>query len=168
VHAARVSLVHAPGMRTLTWWAGAAIVVGLFQPPAAVWVWPVGGDNAVLRDFSAPETPWGPGHRGIDIDASHSSTLRAPTSGRVRFVGEVVNRGVVTIETPEGFLVSMEPVTIDVSLGEVVGAGQVIGRVDSGHCRHRCVHLSLRIDGQYVSPATFLGIERRAVLLPWT
>jgi len=122
----------------------------------------------ILRDFVAPETPWGPGHRGVDLDASSSATLRAPVAGRLRFVGEVVSRGVVTIETPEGYLVSMEPVSIDLPSGSRVRAGQIIGSVNSGHCRSRCLHLGLRIDGDYVSPATFLGVERRAILMPWT
>ncbi len=154
-------------MRSLAWWSLIAFATGLFEPPAPSWVWPVGGHQVIVRDFAAPETPWGPGHRGIDIDASSSSTLRAPVSGRLRFVGDVVHRGVVTIETSEGFLVSMEPVTIDVPSGSRVVAGQVLGSIDSGHCPRRCLHLGLRIDGRYVSPAKFLGVERRAVLLPW-
>jgi murein DD-endopeptidase MepM/ murein hydrolase activator NlpD len=144
------------------------VAMGLFEPPAPTWVWPVGGQQVIVRDFVAPETPWGPGHRGIDIDASGSAALRAPVSGRLRFIGEVVSRGVVTIETSEGYLVSMEPVTIDLPSGSRVRAGQVIGSIDSGHCRSRCLHLGLRIEGNYVSPAGFLGVERRAVLLPWT
>jgi murein DD-endopeptidase MepM/ murein hydrolase activator NlpD len=130
-------------------------------------VWPTRGDRAVVRDFVAPQTPWGPGHRGIDIDASGSAALIAPVSGRLRFVGDVVSRGVVTIETADGFLVSMEPVTVELAPGTRVRAGQVIGVIETGHCARRCVHLGLRIEGQYVSPARFLGIERRAQLLPW-
>jgi murein DD-endopeptidase MepM/ murein hydrolase activator NlpD len=158
---------HARAMIKMAWWSLIAAVLGLFEPPAASWVWPVGGDQIIVRDFVAPETPWGAGHRGIDIDASASATLLAPTSGRLRFVGDVVSRGVVTIETSQGFLVSMEPVTIDLPSGSMVRAGQVMGSVDSGHCRSRCLHLGLRIDRDYVSPTAFLGVQRRAVLLPW-
>jgi murein DD-endopeptidase MepM/ murein hydrolase activator NlpD len=160
-------MINHRGMKTFAWWSLVVLAVGLFEPPAPSWVWPVSGHQAIIRDFVAPETPWGPGHRGIDIDASVSSTLRSPVAGRLRYVGEVVNRGVVTIETSEGFLVSMEPVTIDVPSGSRVSAGQVLGSIDSGHCRSRCLHLGLRIDGHYVSPAKFLGVERRAALLPW-
>jgi murein DD-endopeptidase MepM/ murein hydrolase activator NlpD len=155
-------------MKKHAWWAVLAVLASLFSAPDPSWVWPVGGKPVIVRDFIAPETPWGPGHRGVDIDASASATLRAPVPGRLRFLGEVVSRGVVTIETAEGFLVSMEPVTVDLPPGSTVRAGQVIGSVDSGHCARRCLHLGLRIDGHYVSPAVFLGIERRAVLLPWT
>ncbi len=165
LHATLVA--HARRMRKLTWWAVAGLLVSLFSPPEPSWVWPVSGGQVIVRDFVAPETPWGPGHRGVDIDASHSPILRAPVPGRLRFVGEVVSRGVVTIETSDGHLVSMEPVTIDLPSGSTVRAGQAIGTINSGHCSHRCLHLGLRIDGQYVSPASFLGVERRAVLLPW-
>lgn len=154
-------------MQGVSWWAVVAVLVGLFQPSPASWVWPVGGAHIIVRDFIAPETPWGPGHRGIDIDVSGSSTLRAPVSGRLRFRGDVVNRGVVTIETREGHLVSMEPVTISLPSGSTVRAGQVIGSVDPGHCPTRCLHLGLRIGGEYVSPVRFLGYERRAHLMPW-
>jgi murein DD-endopeptidase MepM/ murein hydrolase activator NlpD len=143
-------------------------LLGLFSPPAASWVWPVAGQHAIVRDFHAPQTPWGPGHRGIDIAVSNTETLFAPVGGRLRFVGDVVDRGVVTIETTDGFLISMEPVTIDLPAGSVVRAGQVIGAVEPGHCASRCLHVGLRIAGQYVSPARFFGYERLAVLQPWS
>jgi murein DD-endopeptidase MepM/ murein hydrolase activator NlpD len=160
-------MLHPPRMNHFARWSVLALLASLMSPPDPSWVWPVNGDPVIVRDFIAPETPWGPGHRGIDIDASHSPTLRAPVSGRLRFAGEVVSRGVVTIETSEGFLVSMEPVVLDLPTGSTVTAGQVIGEVDSGHCPRRCVHVGLRIDGYYVSPAAFFGVQRRAVLLPW-
>lgn len=144
-----------------------ATVVGLFPPPPATWHWPVPGPHLVVKDFVAPESPWGPGHRGVDIGASGSPTLRAPVSGRLRFVGEVVSRGVVTIETREGLLVSMEPVTTALPSGSAVSAGQAIGIVEGGHCSTACLHLGVRRNGEYLSPMVFLGYERRAVLLPW-
>jgi murein DD-endopeptidase MepM/ murein hydrolase activator NlpD len=101
------------------------------------------------------------------VDASSSDALIAPVSGRVRFVGSVVNRGVVTIETSEGWLVSMEPVTINEGVGSRVRAGQRIGTITRGHCPKRCVHVGLRIEGDYHSPLRMWGLERRAVLMPW-
>jgi len=145
----------------------ASVIASLFSPPEATWEWPTSGSHLIVRDFDAPQTPWGPGHRGVDIAASGSTTLRAPVSGTLRFAGQVVSRGVVTIETREGFLVSMEPVTTTLEPGSSVRAGQSIGIIESGHCPTRCVHLGLRIDGNYVSPLAFLGHERRAVLMPW-
>ena len=140
---------------------------GLFEAPAARWVWPSESAPLVVADFVAPESPWGSGHRGVDIDASSSEILVAPVSGQMRFVGSVVDRGVVTIETSDGWLVSMEPVTIDEEVGGRVRAGQRIGTIARGHCPRRCVHVGLRVEGDYHSPLRMWGLERRAVLLPW-
>lgn len=141
--------------------------LGLFDPPPARWAWPSGSSPGVVTDFVAPESPWGAGHRGVDIDARFSNTLIAPVSGRIRFVGRVVDRGVVTIETAEGWLVSMEPVTISDSVGSRVRQGQRIGTIAPGHCPRRCLHVGLRINGEYHSPLRMWGLERRAHLLAW-
>jgi murein DD-endopeptidase MepM/ murein hydrolase activator NlpD len=152
-------------MRTLI--ISLLVAFGLFDPPPALWDWPVSGPHRILRDFDAPDSPWGPGHRGIDIEVTSGRALLAPVSGRLRFQGEVVDRGVVTIETAEGHLVSMEPVSVDLPPGSRVRQGQIIGEVAPGHCRVYCLHLGLRINGEYHSPTVFLGYERRALLIPW-
>ena len=144
---------------------GAAAILGLFTPPAPLWHWPVEGEHAVRRDFQAPLTPWGAGHRGLDVTARPGTTVVAPVSGKVHFSGSVVNRGVITIETAQGWLVSMEPVDIELDRSRVV-RGEEIGRVQRGHCAGGCLHIGLRIDGDYRSPARELGILRRATLKP--
>lgn len=136
------------------------------SPPEG-WVWPVSGPHVISRDFDAPHTPWGAGHRGIDIAVTDHPLLFAPVTGRIFFVGEVVDRGVVTIETSAGVLVSMEPVTVSLPQGSMVTAGAVLGSVEPGHCATPCVHVGVRVGGHYVSPARFFGYERRAVLTPW-
>lgn len=135
-------------------------------PPEATWVWPTAGNHVVLRDFQAPLTPWGPGHRGLDL-AAEGDVLLAPVSGRISFSGVVVDRGVVTITTANGFLVSMEPVTTELSAGTWVSKGDTIGTLDPGHCSQPCVHIGLRVDGRYRSPRLELGVGLRSVLLPW-
>lgn len=139
--------------------------MGLIAPPAPTWHWPTNGEQRVVRDFLAPSSPWGAGHRGLDLAARVGSTVTAPVSGQVRFSGRVVDRDVLTIETNEGWLVSMEPIDATVLSGRV-RAGQKVGVVSSGHCRGGCLHVGLRIDGEYRSPARELGILRRAVLQP--
>lgn len=160
-----LSPCHPVWMRVIV--MGLIVALSLFEPPPALWDWPVTGPHRILRDFDAPRSPWGPGHRGIDIELASGKALLAPVSGRLRFQGEVVDRGVVTIETSDGYLVSMEPVSVVLPKGSRVRQGQIIGEVASGHCRVRCLHLGLRIDGEYRSPAAFLGYERRALLVPW-
>jgi murein DD-endopeptidase MepM/ murein hydrolase activator NlpD len=135
-------------------------------PPAALWSWPTSGPQVVVRDFMAPLTPWGAGHRGLDL-AAESDEVYAPTSGRVSFSGWVVNRPVVTITTRAGYRLSFEPVSPLIDTGDWVTTGELIGVLEDGHCATRCLHFGLRVGEDYRSPRRELGILQRAVLLPW-
>lgn len=151
-------------MSWVLWWVVATSLIP--APPAAVWVWPTTGEHRVIRDFDAPLTPWGPGHRGIDLAAS-SEVIVAPVSGTVSFSDWVVDRGVLTIRTHEGLLVSMEPLASELSAGSQVSAGDAIGTLEPGHCEELCLHIGVRHNERYRSPARELGLLERAVLLPW-
>lgn len=139
-------------------------------PPEPSWDWPTEGAKIVLREFQAPLTPWGPGHRGLDLAAT-GTTVVAPVSGVISFSGAVVDRGVLTITTATGDRVSLEPVTSPIEAGSMVTRGQDIAVLNDGHCARLCLHLGLRtgegINERYRSPRLELGILRRAVLLPW-
>ena len=135
-------------------------------PPVATWTWPTQGAHDILRDYRAPATPWGAGHRGLDIRAS-SHDLFAPTSGVVSYSGFVVNRGVLTLRTDTGMLVSFEPVVAVVPSSTRVIQGELIGEIQEGHCERLCVHLGLRDRGEYRSARWELGIVQRSVLVPW-
>ena len=144
-----------------------ALVLLLLLPPmpAAVWTWPTEGEHRILRDFRAPSTPWGPGHRGLDLAAGGEDII-APTGGVISFSGDVAGRGVLTLRTPEGLLISMEPVEALVSSGDRVSQGELIATLHPGHCAQLCVHLGLRVEGQYRSARRELGVLQRSVLLP--
>lgn len=132
----------------------------------AGWVWPVDGQRVVLRPFLAPPTPYGIGHRGVDLAAATAATeVRAVTSGVVHFAGVVVDRPVITVRQGQ-VLATVEPVEPLVSPGDHVEAGQIIGVLLPGHCPRLCVHLGVRVAGEYVSPLLWLGGLQRAVLLP--
>ena len=145
----------------------AILLTSLFAPPEPVWQWPVDATPQVVRDFEAPHTEWGPGHRGLDLHAPAGTDVIAPVSGRVFFSGRVATRGVITIETGAGHLVSMEPVVVVEQPPSRVRAGVVIGEVARGHCPGGCLHIGLRVEGEYRSPARELGILRRARLMPF-
>ena len=130
-----------------------------------MWIWPVDATPAVVRDFDAPASEWGPGHRGLDLGARPGTTVRAPVSGSVSFSGRVVDRVVLTITTREGHKVTLEPVELEEEPRKTVRAGERIGRVARGHCPGGCLHIGLRVGDEYRSPARELGIERRAVLV---
>jgi len=137
------------------------------------WIWPVDAPHRVIREFMAPATEYGPGHRGIDIAADTGAQVRAPAAGRVLFSGSVAGRGVLTIEHPNDVVSTIEPIEASVSVGDVVSSGDVVGVVappdvvwDASHVCS-CVHLGARYRGSYVSPRTLLEQARTAVLKPW-
>ena len=137
------------------------------------WIWPVDAPHRVIREFMAPATEYGPGHRGIDIAVAPGASVRAPAAGRVLFSGNVAGRGVLTIEHPHDVVSTIEPIEASVTVGDVVVAGDVVGIVappdvvwEASHVCS-CLHLGARYRGSYVSPRTLLGQARTAVLKPW-
>jgi murein DD-endopeptidase MepM/ murein hydrolase activator NlpD len=135
--------------------------------PAVPWSWPAAPPHPVVRVFTAPEHPWSPGHRGIDVGTPHGSPVTAPDDGVVHFAGVVVDRPVLSMRHRDGVLSSLEPVVSELAAGDPVVRGQVVGTVQAGHCPDvECVHLGARIDGEYVSPLLMLGLGRPSVLLP--
>ena len=97
------------------------------------------------------------GHWGVDYAAQIGDSVHAPASGTVTFAGSVAGMRTVTIEPVSGFKVSLSYLsTVAVSSGARVARGQVIGTAGSPHGAGG-VHLSTRIDGEYVDPAGQLG-----------
>ncbi len=133
--------------------------------PRAAWQWPVDQPRAIMRPFIAPETPYSSGHRGIDVLAD-SGDLFAPADGTVHFAGVVVDRPVLSIQHAGGLLSSFEPVETRLVKGDAVARGDPIGTVLPGHCSTTCLHLGVRLDGEYVSPLLYLGGIEPSVLLP--
>ncbi|QTX04495.1 murein hydrolase activator EnvC family protein [Agromyces archimandritae] len=133
---------------------------------AGDWIWPI-TPVRIVAPYRAPETRYAAGHRGVDLASAPGDGIRSPADGVVSFAGTVVDRAVVTVDTGDGVLVSMEPVLSALPAGTAVGRGQPLGVVaDGGHCDGSCVHLGVRVDGDYVSPLRFLGGIPRSVLLP--
>jgi murein DD-endopeptidase MepM/ murein hydrolase activator NlpD len=134
--------------------------------PSARWQWPVDEPRAIVRPYVAPATPWGSGHRGIDVEA-WSTVVYAPADGVIHFAGFVVDRPVLSISHAGGVLSSFEPVSTTLVAGDPVQRGDVIGTLEPGHCPVvLCLHLGARLGGEYVSPLLFLGGVPRSVLLP--
>jgi murein DD-endopeptidase MepM/ murein hydrolase activator NlpD len=159
----------------------AAASAGALSPVAvrdadepAAWAWPVADARHILRPYVAPKTRYAAGHRGIDIRATGS--VYAPADGVVHFVGQVVDRPVVSLAHDRGLLSSYEPVTSALPPGAVVRRGQEIGTVGeytgrgdaatAGHCAPGCLHLGVRRNGEYLSPLALFGEIPAAILLP--
>lgn len=138
-------------------------------PPVAelgTWSWPVSGPHALARPYVAPAGPYGAGHRGIDIRAANGAEVLAPADGVVHFAGFVVDRPVLSIEHADGVLSSYEPVQTTLAAGDRVTRGQVVGTLLPGHCASPCLHLGVRVGGEYVNPLLFLGGVGWSVLYP--
>ncbi|MFL6088699.1 MAG: hypothetical protein ACJ71Z_00985 [Aeromicrobium sp.] len=73
-------------------------------PPAAAgdgsWAWPVPHEGPLDPEhgFDAPDTPYGPGHRGIDVPTVVGASVATVAAGVVSFAGTVAGVGVVTVD----------------------------------------------------------------------
>lgn len=156
-----VCLALAPGPA-----AGAAPVpsrapADVFTPPLPV---------TVVTPFQPPPTPYGAGHRGVDLAAAVGTTVAAAADGVVVYADRLAGRGVVSIEHRGGLRTTYEPVRALVEAGQPVGRGDPIGVVEAGHeaCTPAaCLHLGARMpDRVYLDP---LALFRpwRVRLKPW-
>lgn len=128
----------------------------------------------MVNEYRQSETPYSAGHRGIDYEAKLGQGVFAPASGRVHFVGKVVNRQLISLAHDGRLLSAFEPVCSQLSEGELVASGQLIGEVCEGdasygpHCDAIiCLHFSVRRNGEYLSPLWFTGELQPSRLLPW-
>ncbi len=135
-------------------------VVDPAVPPVARY-WPVGTRPVVLRGWEPPATPYGPGHRGVDLAADGGEPVRAVAAGRVSFAGQVAGRGVVSVElagTGEAPLrTTYAPVEAAVKKGDEVAAGELLGTVrpTGPHCT-ACLHWGLLRGEVYLNPLSLL------------
>jgi murein DD-endopeptidase MepM/ murein hydrolase activator NlpD len=144
-----------------------ALPLGTAPPSRARWSWPVPAPHVLARQYLAPATRYGAGHRGIDLEAPIGIPVTAPDDGTVLFAGRVVDRGVLSID--HGTVrSSFEPVRSLVHPGERVTRGEVVAVVTAPGATHPAgvLHLGARVQDGYVSPLLLLGGLRRAVLLP--
>jgi murein DD-endopeptidase MepM/ murein hydrolase activator NlpD len=138
--------------------------------PTSGFSWPLAPPHPVYRRFEPPAGPYGPGHRGVDIGGSPGDPVLAAADGVVVFAGVLVDRGVVSIDHPDGLRTTYEPVEPSVSAGEAVSRGQVVGALQPGHAGcpvAACLHWGVRRGEQYLDPLVLLG-PVHVRLLPWT
>ncbi len=134
--------------------------------PSQGWQWPLVPQPSVERGFDAPDRPWLPGHRGVDLRAAVGQSVLAPAAGRVTFSGSLAGRGVVVVAHPNGLRSTFEPVVTGLPVGQNVAPGQRVAQVSgvSGHCaRAVCLHWGVLRGRTYLDPLSFL--DRRPVVL---
>ena len=125
---------------------------------AGGWTWPVVGP--VIQAFDPPETPYGSGHRGIDIAAEVGTTIVAPADGTVSFAGPIGGYLFVTIDHGGGLSSTYSWLSAKlIRKGDRVLHDQPIALTGWGHpgapIPH--LHLGVKLDGAYVDPLSYLG-----------
>ncbi len=132
--------------------------------------WPLSPVPVVTKYFDAPETPYGAGHRGVDLAAVPGQEVLAADAGVVVFAGLVGGRPVMSVDHDGGLRTTYEPVEPKVAVGEQVYRGQVLGTVLAGHpgCAiAACLHWGVRRGDEYVDPLALTGELGEFRLKPW-
>ena len=104
------------------------VLLVLAAPPAAaetdpVGVWPLRPEPAVVHGFDPPATPFGPGHRGVDLLGGPGQAVHAALAGTVTYAGMLAGRGVVVV-AHGATRTTYEPVTASVAVGQPVASGR--------------------------------------------
>ena len=138
-----------------------AVVISNAALPASAagpWSWPVSGP--VINGFDPPASPFGSGHRGIDIAAAAGTPVLAPAPGTITFAGPVAGHLFVTIDHGGGVESTYSWVSaIVVKKGDAVVAGTLIARSGTGHPSDvvPSLHMGVKLDDVYVDPLAYLS-----------
>ncbi len=150
----------------LTLPAAATAPPGISDP---VGVWPLQPVPEVVGDFDPPDSPYGAGHRGVDLAGAVGQPVRAAMPGTVSFAGSLAGRGVVVVD--HGLTrTTYEPVSASVSVGDPVAAGARVGTLQLGgsHCFPRaCLHWGWLEGETYLDPLRLVGAGPVRLLPLW-
>ena len=131
--------------------------------------WPLRPEPAVVRPFDPPDSPYGAGHRGVDLLGSVGQPVRAALPGTVTWAGSLAGRGVVVVDHGST-RTTYEPVTAMVAVGATVESGGRIGTLAlaGSHCFPRaCLHWGW-IEGEtYLDPLRLVGAGPVRLLPLW-
>jgi murein DD-endopeptidase MepM/ murein hydrolase activator NlpD len=118
-------------------------------------------EGRVLQAFDPPSSDYGPGHRGVDLQAAPGARVRAAADGVVAHAGAVAGTTWVSLDHDDGVRTSYGPLDeLEVSSGQSVARGSTLGRLAGGghgpQGRDRGLHLGARRDGVYLDPMLLL------------
>lgn len=149
--------------RLVALWAAVALLMsGMVTVATAapfspkLFIAPVSAEE--IRGFEPPSHRFGPGHRGIDYGVASETAVRASGTGTVRFAGTVANDLFVTIEHSGGIVTTYSFLSrTDVSAGDPVAQGQIIGASGEGHPDGPPgLHFGAKLNGEYIDPRLLL------------
>jgi len=137
-----------------------------YDPAWGTYAWPIVGP--VINGYRPPSSPYGPGHRGIDIAAPIGTPVLAAAAGVVAFAGSVGGSLYVSIDHPDGVRTTYSYLSsIAVHRGDPAAEGDVVGTSGQGHPTTEPDHLlfTARYQGAYVDPLLLLQPPDVAALL---
>lgn len=143
--------------------AAAAAVGG---EPTRDGAWPLTPRPTVVSGFDPPDSPWGRGHRGVDLSGSAGQVVSTALPGTVSFVGVIAGRSVVVVSHGDT-RTTYEPVVGTVAVGDRVARGAPIGRLElrGSHCLPvACLHWGWLRGEVYLNPLDLVGAERVRLL----
>lgn len=157
----------------------ALLVAALTVPPAhaidgtdgtdPLGVWPLQPRPEVVATFDPPDSPYGSGHRGVDLLGRPGQTVHAALPGIITYAAPLAGRGVVVVDHGTT-RTTYEPVTADVDVGDRVPGGGVIGRLQlpGSHCFPRaCLHWGWIRGATYLDPLRLVGAGPVRLLPLW-
>jgi murein DD-endopeptidase MepM/ murein hydrolase activator NlpD len=147
--------------------APAAAEPAAAPPAVSLWTAPLGDPPRVTRPFDPPDSPYGPGHRGVDLAGPRGSPVLAAGDGVVVFAGRVAGRPVVSVDHADGLRTTYEPVDAVVGAGARVARGAMLGTLAGGHVgcpADACLHWGLRRGETYLDPLALLRPPRIRLL----
>ena len=133
---------------------------GAVVPSLPEGTWPLQPRPQLVRGFDPPSSPWGKGHRGVDLRGHPGQAVHAAAAGQVRFAEPIAGRGVVVVDHG-GVRTTYEPVHGVLPVGTRVSRGQLIGHLEGGgsHCSPAaCLHWGLLRGGTYLDPLLLVGL----------
>lgn len=166
-HGRRLLVVVAAVLAALVSLTRPTGAAGVPVAPVPVGVWPLQPQPRVAQVFDPPESPWGPGHRGVDLAGTIGQVVHTALAGRVTFAAHLAGRGVVVVDHG-ATRTTYEPVAASVRAGDVLARGQPIGSLElaGSHCfPGACLHWGWRRGSTYLDPLLLVG-SGRIVLLP--
>lgn len=136
------------------------IMVGSYVPEASgsgtysgVFIWPMPGDTGISRGISGH-------HRGVDITGAENTPIIASDGGVVVSAEYHWSWGYfVLIEHPNGMTTRYAHcTTLAVSVGDVVGQGQVVGYCgNTGNSAGNHLHFEVTLNGSLVDPMQYIA-----------